>query len=185
MCPNCWFLVRHIGYYWLWLDIIRHLCADKLFSSVKRFTLEPKFWKCLEERYETKNFTFMQMTKIQRQLLIYIDYRYIIFMTFKSSKDGSICVLVVMNAMKTCPSVTFCFMKNSFSDISRKWILPDMIRAVNKSQFTPKMKANAVSRLLSSLVWIDQYKEFNSTHTLIIFGKIHFLLISENEFFMK
>ena len=26
-----------------------------------------------------------------------------------------------------------------------------------QSQFTPKMKANAVPRLLSSLVWIDQY----------------------------
>ena len=57
-----------------------------------------------------------------------------------------------MNSMKTCPSVTFYFMKNSFSDISRKRILPNMIRAGT---------------------------------TLIIFGKIHFLLISENEFFMK
>ena len=70
-----------------------------------------------------------------------------------------------MNSMQTCNSVTFYFMKNSFSDVSRKWILPNMIRAVNRqktpnngvtphshSQFTPKMKANAVSRLLSSLV---------------------------------
>ena len=32
--------------------------------------------------------------------------------------------------MKTCPSVTFYFMKISFSDIDRKWILPNMIRAV-------------------------------------------------------
>ena len=63
----------------------------------------------------------------------------------------------VMNSMQTCNSVTFYFMKNSFSDVSRKRILPNMIRAVNQSQFTPKMKANAVSRLLSSLVWIDQY----------------------------
>ena len=31
--------------------------------------------------------------------------------------------------MKTCPSVTFYFLKNSFSDMSRKWILPSMIRA--------------------------------------------------------
>ena len=30
-----------------------------------------------------------------------------------------------------------------------------------QSQFTPKMKANAESRLLSSLVWIDQYNECN------------------------
>ena len=60
--------------------------------------------------------------------------------------------MIAMNSMKTCNSVTFYFMKNSFSDFSRKWILPNMIRAVNQSQFTPKMKANAVSRLLSSLV---------------------------------
>ena len=31
-----------------------------------------------------------------------------------------------------------------------------------QSQFTPKMKANADSRLLSSLVWIDQYNEYTS-----------------------
>ena len=33
--------------------------------------------------------------------------------------------------MQTCNSVTFYFMKNSFSDVSRKWILPNMIRAVS------------------------------------------------------
>ena len=79
------------------------------------------------------------------------------------------------------------FMKNSFSDIGRKWILPNMIRAGTdctdcNGQFTPKMKANAVSRLLSSLVGIDQC---NRLPALIIFAKMHFLLISENEFFMK
>ena len=51
-------------------------------------------------------------------------------------------IVIHMNSMKTCPSVTFYFMKISFSDSNR---------------FT----------------------------ALIIFGKIHFLLISENEFFMK
>ena len=34
-----------------------------------------------------------------------------------------------MNFMQTCNSVTFYFMENSFSDVSRKWILPNMIRA--------------------------------------------------------
>ena len=34
-----------------------------------------------------------------------------------------------MNSLKTCPSVTFYFMKISFTDIDRKWILPNMIRA--------------------------------------------------------
>ena len=43
----------------------------------------------------------------------------------------------------------FYFMNNSFSDISRKWIVPNMIGAV-----TPP----------------------------IIFGNMHFLVISENEF---
>ena len=59
---------------------------------------------------------------------------------------------LLMNSMQTCKSVTFYIMKNSFSDVSRKWILPNMIRTVNQGQFTTKMKANAVSRLLSSLV---------------------------------
>ena len=35
------------------------------------------------------------------------------------------------------------------------------MRPQDQSQFTPKMKANAVPRLLSSLVWIDQYNECN------------------------
>ena len=42
----------------------------------------------------------------------------------------------VMNSMITCPSVTFYFMKKSFSDISRKWILPNMIRAGTKKDAT-------------------------------------------------
>ena len=33
----------------------------------------------------------------------------------------------------------------------------DAVTPQRQSQFTPKMKANAVPRLLSSLVWIDQY----------------------------
>ena len=37
-----------------------------------------------------------------------------------------------MNSMQTCNSVAFYFMKNSFFDVSRKWILPNMIRAVNR-----------------------------------------------------
>ena len=50
---------------------------------------------------------------------------------------------------ETCPSVTFYYLNNSLYDISRKCILPNMIRAVL---------------------------------ALILFGKMHFLLISENEF---
>ena len=76
---------------------------------------------------------------------------------------------VDMNSMKLVIPLHFISWVNSFSDISRKCILPNMIGAVvwnrmpnnavtpqRQSQFTPKMKANAVPRLLSSLVWIDQ-----------------------------
>ena len=35
----------------------------------------------------------------------------------------------------------------------------DDVTPQRQSQFTPKMKANAVPRLLSSLVWIDQYNK--------------------------
>ena len=38
-------------------------------------------------------------------------------------------------------------------------------------QFTPKMKANAVPRLLSSLVWIDQYNECNGMTSFMEFMK--------------
>ena len=83
-----------------------------------------------------------------------------------------------------------CFIswKNSFSDISRECILYQIWLGRltdctdRNGQFTPKMKANAVSRLLSSLVWIDHCNECNRLTALIIFGKMHFLLISQNEF---
>ena len=41
--------------------------------------------------------------------------------------------------------------------ISWKKTPNDSVTPQRQSQFTPKMKANAVPRLLSSLVWIDQY----------------------------
>ena len=45
--------------------------------------------------------------------------------------------------------------------ISWKKTPNDAMIVQRQSQFTPKMKANAVPRLLSSLVWIDQYNECN------------------------
>ena len=45
--------------------------------------------------------------------------------------------------------------------ISWKKTPNDAVTPQCQSQFTPKMKANAVPRLLSSLVWIDQYNEYN------------------------
>ena len=83
------------------------------------------------------------------------------------------------------PSRFISYENNNFLTLAGSGILPNMIRAVNQSQFTPKMKANAVSRLLSSLVWIDHYILCNQLTALMIFGKIHFLLISGNQFFHK
>ena len=54
------------------------------------------------------------------------------------------CIHVVAHEFhETCHSVTFYFMKKTSNDA----VTPE-----RQSQFTPKMKANAVPRLLSSLV---------------------------------
>ena len=45
----------------------------------------------------------------------------------------------------------------------------DAVTPQRQSQFTPKMKANAVPRLLSSLVWIDQYDEGNGMTSFMEF----------------
>ena len=45
----------------------------------------------------------------------------------------------------------------------------DAVTPKRQSQFTPKMKANAVPRLLSSLVWIDQYSERNGMTSFMEF----------------
>ena len=45
----------------------------------------------------------------------------------------------------------------------------DAVTPQRQSQFTPKMKANAVPHLLSSLVWIDQYNECNGMTSFIEF----------------
>ena len=41
------------------------------------------------------------------------------------------------------------------------------VHFMRQSQFKPKMKANAVPRLLSSLVWIDQYYQCNGMTNLM------------------
>ena len=75
--------------------------------------------------------------------------------------------------------------------ISWKKTPNDAVTPQHQSQFTPKMKANTEPRLLLSLVWID-YGVVVSPHCLvsffqvtapIIFGEMHFHVISENEFF--
>ena len=43
------------------------------------------------------------------------------------------------------------------------------VTSQHQSQFTLKMKANAVPRLLSSLVWIDQYNECNGMTSFMEF----------------
>ena len=47
------------------------------------------------------------------------------FMTYNMTH-----IMGCMNSTKTCNSVKFYFMKNSFCDVSRKKILPNVIRAV-------------------------------------------------------
>ena len=66
---------------------------------------------------------------------------------------------------ETCHSVTFYFMKKD-----SKWCCETPL---GQSQFTPKMKTNAVPRLLSSLVWIDQYNECNGMTSFMEFIILH------------
>ena len=47
----------------------------------------------------------------------------------------------------------------------------DAVATQRQSQFTPKMKANAIPRLLSSLVWIGQYNEWNRMTSFMEFMK--------------
>ena len=53
--------------------------------------------------------------------------------------------------------------------ISLKRTPNDAVTPLRQSQFTPKMKANAVPRLLSSLVWIDQYNQCNGLTSFMEF----------------
>ena len=66
----------------------------------------------------------------------------------------------VMNFMKLVIPLRF---------ISWKKTPNDAVTPQRQSQFTPKMKANAVPRLLSSLVWIDQYNECNGMTSFVKF----------------
>ena len=51
----------------------------------------------------------------------------------------------------------------------------DAVKPPHQSQFTPKMKANAVPRLLSSLVWIDQYNKCYGMTSFMEFMRTHVL----------
>ena len=53
--------------------------------------------------------------------------------------------------------------------ISWKKTPNDAVTPQRQSQFTPKMKANAVPRLLSSLAWIDHYNECNGMTSFMEF----------------
>ena len=67
-----------------------------------------------------------------------------------------------MNSMKLVIPLHF---------ISRRETPNDAVTPQRQIQFTPKMKANAVPRLLSSLVWIDQYNECNGMTSFMEFIK--------------
>ena len=49
----------------------------------------------------------------------------------KSAESKALSDVTKHEFHETCHSVTFYFMKNSFSDINRKCILPNKIRVVN------------------------------------------------------
>ena len=93
---------------------------------------------------------YMYVTACKRS---YINRKIISYKRWHTMNDTMIqwswilCKLVIL--------LHFISWKNSLSDISRKCIIPYTINRANLSQFTQKMIANAVSRLLSSLVWID------------------------------
>ena len=48
--------------------------------------------------------------------------------------------------MQTCNSITFYFMKNSFFDVSRKWISPNMIRADPLPAYIRKLVFHEIKR---------------------------------------
>ena len=70
-------------------------------------------------------------------------------------------LLITHDFHKTCHFVTFYFVEEKTPN--------DAVRPQHQSQFTPKMKANAVPHLLSSLVWIDQYNECNGMTSFVEF----------------
>ena len=72
-----------------------------------------------------------------------------------------------MNSMKTCSSVTLYSVKNSFSDISRNWVLSNMIRAFFK----------AVYFLHSRILWKKQLVihfqiTLNQVSDILVFFKV-------------
>ena len=102
-----------------------------------------------------------------------VSFRYILFHEKKDSKrccdatklKGTDCrpakwVWSNMNSMKLVIPWHFISWKKTPNDaVTPQW----------QSQFTPKMKANAVLRLLPSLVWIDQYNECNRMTSFLEF----------------
>ena len=62
---------------------------------------------------------------------------------------------------ETCHSVAFYFMKKKTPN--------DDVTLQFQGQFTPKMKANPIPRLLSSLVWIDHYNQCNGMTSFMEF----------------
>ena len=72
-----------------------------------------------------------------------------------------------MNSMKLVIPLHF---------ISGKKTPNDAVTPQRQSQFTPKMKANAVPRLLSSLVWIDQYNECSGKTSFMVFMNSEFIV---------
>ena len=68
---------------------------------------------------------------------------------------------VIHEFHENCHSVTFSFHEKKTPN--------DAVTPQCQSQLTSKMKGNAVPRLLSSLVWIDQYNQCNGMTSFMEF----------------
>ena len=92
--------------------------------------------------------------------------------------DYDAILLVLTRCIASCVSVLFRTTYSAF------WVVHDFHETCHSvtshctGQFTPKMKANAEPRLLSSLVWIDQYNECNGMTSFIEFMLVVWTIIS-------
>ena len=81
-------------------------------------------------------------------------------MTVSQTNDEVFLQLYIMNSIKLVIPLHFILCKKTPNDA---------LTPQRQSQFTPKMKANAVPHLLSPLVRIDQYNECNGMTSFMEF----------------
>ena len=114
-----------------------------LYGHVNMITYRPETIHCaaLKMHISREKNYFSNVLELQED---FQNYCYIFFgnvstvnyVNWNSYNVTNLCNTMNMNSMKTCASVTFYFMKISFSDIDRKWILPNMIKMWWKDKFS-------------------------------------------------